>query len=63
MVVYALLGCVDYEGQSLLGVYASREDAVAARQACCYDYYDYYVLESRVVGAPADFDVEQEDLE
>lgn len=67
MLVYALLGGYDYEGQSLLGVYASREDAVAALEVFRAEAggygYDYYVLEPRVLGAPVNFEVESEVLE
>jgi hypothetical protein len=52
MVVYALLGGYDYEGQSLLGLYASRELAVAAYESSGFSY-DYAVLERREVGSPA----------
>lgn len=56
MLVYCLLGAVDYEGYSLLGVYASEEEAQAAHAVQLqqeYDCYDRYYVELRELGAPA----------
>ena len=57
MEVFVLLGGIDYEGHSLLGVYSSREAAEAARDV--YDAearfgYDWYDVVERVVDAAAE---------
>lgn len=57
MIVFALLGEMDYEGHTLLGIYASREEAEAAFEAheegriCTFDRM---VVEERVIGAAAE---------
>lgn len=51
MLVYCLLGRVDYEGSTLLGVYASAEDVKAARLAS--GWYDSFYIEVRRLGGPA----------
>jgi hypothetical protein len=58
MEIFALMGSVDYEGDYLLGVYASEQEAVDAlgvylrappEHAC-------YYVDRRVLGAPAEYD-------
>lgn len=60
MQVYVLEGHIPYEGSTVLGVYATRGDAVAA--ALAYDRVDreaqfsigyHYLVNEVVVGAPA----------
>jgi hypothetical protein len=57
MTVYVLLGEMDYEGHTLLGVYASREEAEAAFEAheegrsCTFDRM---VVQERVLGVAAE---------
>jgi hypothetical protein len=58
MIVYSVLEQIDYEGSSLLGVFASRDDAVAYIRS--YDGfvrqfpgYSYGVVES-ALGQPVD---------
>lgn len=54
MEVFVLLGCTDYEGNEMLGVYASLVDALAARDVIDKRVrWDDYDIERRVVGAPA----------
>ncbi len=58
MEVYVLLGWIDYEGESLLGVYHTQADAEAARDD--YDNrvnlsFDSYHIEHRVIGARAEW--------
>lgn len=60
MKVFILLGLTEYEGDDILGVYASAAEAASARDAYIAkrnDYsnggYDDYDIESRVVGAVA----------
>lgn len=58
MRVYSVVLSVDYEGEDLLGVFGSREEAVAfARSQEGYQkgwYGDYGVVESEL-GQPVDF--------
>lgn len=58
MIVFALLGEMDYEGHTLLGVYASREEAEAAFEVHEGDgrvcTFDRMLVEERVVGAAAE---------
>lgn len=60
MVVYALIGRIQYEGDELLGVYASVEDAERARDE--YDgiegsqYFSEYFIRPQTLGAPAVWD-------
>ena len=58
MRVYSVLVSVDYEGQDLLGVFASREEAVAFARAQegfgQYPSYSWGVVESEL-GQPIDF--------
>ena len=62
MEVFVLMGEIDYEGSDLLGVYASEEEAIAARNVYSRDRvrpvdpFDSYYVERRVLGAPADSD-------
>lgn len=58
MEVYVLLGGIDYEGESLLGVYHTQADAEFARDE--YDNrvssgFDSYDIEHRVIGARAEW--------
>ena len=61
MEVFVLMGEFDYEGSELLGVYASEEEAVTARNIYTRDRasdpFDSYYVEGRVLGAPADSDM------
>jgi hypothetical protein len=57
MDVFVLMGCIAYEGDYLLGVYHTREDAEFAR-----DHYietggefDSYEIQARVIGARAEW--------
>lgn len=54
MRVYSVLLSVDYEGEDLLGVFASREEAVAFARAQEQMYGSYGVVESEL-GQPIDF--------
>jgi hypothetical protein len=57
MEVFALIGTIDYEGDMLLGVYVSLEEAVGARNVYTRDLemgFDYYHIDRRVLGAPAE---------
>ena len=62
MEVFVLMGEIDYEGSELLGVYASEEEAIAARNVYSRDRMrpvapsDACYVERRVLGAPADSD-------
>lgn len=60
MEVFVLMGEIDYEGCELLGVYASEEEAVNARNIYTrdrsFDPFDGYYVQRRVVGSPADSD-------
>jgi hypothetical protein len=55
--VYVLMWAVDYEGENLLGVYASQEEADAAGQAWEFDHvlgnYERLVVYPIELGAPA----------
>lgn len=57
MQVFVLLGVTHYEGDTLLGVYATEQAALAAYQSFLdaggWDYHDVKV-EERTVGAPAE---------
>ena len=65
MEVFVLMGSIDYEGDYLLGVYASEQEAVDALGVyvdalgvyCRDQQYDRYYIERRTVGAPAEYDV------
>jgi hypothetical protein len=56
MKVFALLGQVNYEGATLMGIYASKSEAIAARYAMGGEQYSYsnFCVEERVMGAAAD---------
>lgn len=60
MLVYCLLGRVDYEGDSLLGVYPSDEAAREARASYVDGYYDRYYVQVRELGAQAGAEYEVE---
>ena len=57
MEVFVLMGEIDYEGSDLLGVYASEEEAIAARNVYSrdlrYEVFDGYYIQRTVLGAPA----------
>ena len=57
MEVFVLMGEIDYEGSDLLGVYASEEEAIAARNIYSrdlrYEVFDGYYIQRQVLGAPA----------
>jgi hypothetical protein len=57
MEVFVLMGEIDYEGESLLGVYASEEEAITARNIYTrdrsFDPFDGYYVQRRVLGAGA----------
>jgi hypothetical protein len=57
MEIFALMGVIDYEGDMLLGLYASLEEATNARNIYTRDRYcgfDSYYVDRRAVGAPAE---------
>jgi hypothetical protein len=58
MEVFALMGSMDYEGDYLLGVYASEQEAVDALGVYMRDLtmHDDYYIDRRVLGAPAEYD-------
>ena len=58
MEVFVLMGAMDYEGDYLLGVYASEQEAVDALGVYLRDatFPDRYYVDRRVLGAPAEYD-------
>lgn len=66
MEVFVLMGAIDYEGDALLGVYASLEEAVNAQGVYTrdlrYETFDRYFVLRQVVGAPADTEVDRVDI-
>jgi hypothetical protein len=57
MEIFALLGGWEYEGSTLLGVYASEEELRSAHNEYTRDgdrFIDFYFIERRVLGAPID---------
>ena len=55
MEIFVLMGEYDYESHHVLGVYASREEAVDAYFVYTRDHdrhFDYYYFERRVLGSP-----------
>jgi len=57
MEVFALLGGWEYEGSTLLGVYASEEELRSAHDEYTRDgdrFIDFYFIERRVLGAGAE---------
>ena len=57
MEVFILMGRIDYEGDMLLGVYASEEEAWDAHGVYthrCDRGFDSYNVERRVIGAPVE---------
>jgi hypothetical protein len=56
MKVYSVMRHVQYEGEDLLGVFGSREDAekYVSRQEDKKDYYDFGIVESEL-GQEIDF--------
>lgn len=60
MIVYVLLGRTHYEGDTLLGVYASQDDAAAAYDGFLEDVgiqFDEVIIQAVTVGAAADMDL------
>ncbi len=60
MEVFVLMGEMDYEGDYLLGVYASEQEAVDALGVYMRDRPspDRYYVSRRVLGAPAEYDID-----
>jgi hypothetical protein len=58
MEIFALMGSMDYEGDYLLGVYASEQEAVDALGVYMRDHtmHDDYYIDRRVLGALAEYD-------
>jgi hypothetical protein len=59
MEIFALMGVLDYEGDMLLGLYVSLEEATDARNVYTRDRemgFDSYYVDRRAVGAPAEAD-------
>ncbi len=58
MEVFALMGSMDVEGDYLLGVYASEQEAVDALGVYLRDLtmVDEYYIDRRVLGAHAEYD-------
>ena len=57
MEVFVLMGRIDYEGDMLLGVYASEEEAWDAHGVYTRDRdrgFDSYNVVRRAIGAPAE---------
>ena len=58
MEVFVLMGEIDYEGSDLLGVYASFEEAITARNIYTrdrsFDPFDGYYVYRTTLGGPAD---------
>ena len=57
MEVFVLMGEIRYEGDALLGVYASEEEAIIAQGVYTRDGdqgFDSYFILRQVLGAPAD---------
>lgn len=60
MEVFVLMGEIRYEGDALLGVYASEEEAVNAQGVYTRDGdqgFDSYFIIRQTLGAPADSDI------
>jgi hypothetical protein len=58
MEIFVLMGSMDYEGDYLLGVYASEQEAVDALGVYMRDLtmHDDYYIDRRVLGALAEYD-------
>lgn len=54
MLVYSVLRHVQYEGEDLLGVFGSREDAVVFAKSKVDQWSDVGIVESEL-GQPVDF--------
>lgn len=61
MEVFVLMGSMDYEGDYLLGVYASEQEAVDALGVYTRDILsrDLYYVDRRVLGSAAYTDFDQ----
>ena len=59
MEVFVLMGEIAFEGDYLLGVYASEQEAVDALGVYVRDrsFYDDHYIDRRVIGAPAAYDI------
>ena len=57
MEVFVLMGSIDYEGDYLLGVYASEQEAVDALGVYMRNRMrpNRYYIDRRVLGAPAEY--------
>ena len=56
MEIFALMGVIDYEGDMLLGLYVSLEEATDALRVYTRDRemgFDSYYVDHRAVGSPA----------
>lgn len=60
MEVFVLMGEIDYEGEYLLGVYASEQEAVDALGVYYRDrqQFDAHYIDRRVLGEPAAYDTD-----
>lgn len=61
MEVFVLMGEIRYEGDALLGVYASEQAAIDAQGVYTRDEdrdFDSYFILRQVLGAPADSDMD-----
>ena len=56
MEVFVLFGCIDYEGDYMLGVYHSLADAQSALVDFEGEPYERYLISRRVIGARAEED-------
>jgi hypothetical protein len=57
MEVFVLMGVLNYEGDMLLGVYVSLEEATDARYVSERNHrscFDSYYIDRRVIGAPGE---------
>ena len=63
MEVFVLMGEIDYEGSDFLGVYASEEEAINARNIYTrdrsFDPFDGYYILSSTLGATANHDLSE----
>ena len=62
MEVFVLIGELNYEGELLLVVYASEEEAITARNIYTRDRnqgFDGYYVQRQVLGAPAETDFDR----
>jgi hypothetical protein len=62
MEVFVLFGCIDYEGDYMLGVYYSLADAQSALVDYEGEAYGRYIISRRVIGARASEDFLEESV-